>query len=112
MDKSTLNLATLENFRQKLKKSPIEVVFAKNSALNTKGKIFDNKKPPESKKKQHNFNSTYTSFEDHNLSILSASNLLNEVQDIIIEDQFRERDMTTSQMNSINHDSKDALNIN
>lgn len=71
-------------------------MFAKNSTLNNKGKMFDNKKPAESKKKQHNFNSTQTTLGDNNLSILSASNLLNEVQDIIVEDQIRERDFTTS----------------
>lgn len=65
----------------------MDIVFSKNSSLNNKSKVFEQKKKQDPKKKQtNNSSSAQHGFEDQKVSILAASNLLSEVQDIIIED--------------------------
>ena len=50
IDKSSLKLGTLEHFKQRIKKAPMDVVFAKNSQSSNKQKLNEKKKVIDPKK--------------------------------------------------------------
>lgn len=97
MDKRNLNLGTIEQFRHQIKKTPLDMVFAKSSSQNSKAKMLKRQKkdtkvsllaPPSNKQWSR----------DKNVCVLATANLLSEVNDVI-EEANEEEQLTTSRAN-------------